>query len=47
MSTYTIHLVLCRTNILSEEISKRNLNLFSSEYIVLGKYFLQDKQETS
>ena len=26
---------------------KKNLNLFSLEYIVLAKYFLQDKQETS
>ena len=42
-----IHIVPSQTNILSEEISKRNLNLFSSEYIVLAKYFLQDKQETS
>ena len=42
-----IHIVPRETNILSEEISKRNLNLLSSEYIVSAKYFLQDKQETS
>ena len=42
-----IHIVPSQTNILSEEISKRNLNLLSSEYIVSAKYFLQDKQETS
>ena len=45
MSTSTIHIVPSRTNILSEKISKRNLNLFSSESIVLAKYFLQDKQK--